>query len=250
MLSRPNEFKFLAVAMLAIALSFPLQVFFLFEETQLGFVTSGMGLTPLNWAVMSTAFLSACFAFQASRFVLLTLFLFLTSVAWNNWLVAEIELNYSGLTAWAAVAFAVFIPLVLARESARKVLLNPQLRWWRTPTRKKVHVQALVYPVMGGEVFSQTIDISEGGAFVEMPLGNPKAAYADPQTRAVAVGNHCAVRLRLDQLNVVNCSARIVRKTKAAGEYPDGFALQFVNLNTDQRKQIRNFMAQEPQMAA
>ena len=250
MLRRPKEFSLLSVTMLGIAASMPIQVFFFYEDTQMGFVMNGMGLTPLNWAVMGTALLSALFAHQASRFLLFSLAMFLGATAWNNWLVAEVEMNYSSLAAWVGLGLAACLPLVLLREPARRVLMNPRLRWWRTPERIRVPVQAVVYPVLGGEILSKTFDLSEGGAFVAMPLGSLKSTHTDPQARAIAVGNHCALRLRLDQLNVLNCSARIVRKAKAAGAYPDGFALEFVNLNPEQRRQIRTFIDHAPQPQA
>ena len=248
MLKRPKEFSVLAGGMLAVALSFPVQVLFMYDGMQPGFALSGMGMTPLNWFVIGASLLTAMLAFQASRLVLPALGLFLFAVTWNNWIVAEFEVNYSGMTAWAGVFLAGCIPLMLLREQARKVLLNPQLRWWRTPARKRAHVQAVVYPVLGGEIASKTFDISEGGAFISLPLGSPRSTHTDPQSKTVSVGNHCAVKLRLDQLNVLNCSARVVRKVKSAGDYPDGFAVQFVNLTPEQRRQIRTFIDQVPQL--
>lgn len=242
MKERPREFKWLAWTMVGIAISIPVQVWVLLDGPPLKFLFSLGAFTPLNGAVMALALLNAFLIYQAARSLMVTSGFFVLVVTLNNYQVAETEVNYSSVVAWFATLAALAIHGVLLRQNPRAVLLQPSLRWWKTPVRKKSSVQATVFPVSGGQLLTRTFDISEGGAFVMLGEdGSWDQAYQAPLKNIVA-GKHCTVRIKLDQLTVISCNARVVRRARECGAYPEGFALQFTNLNSDQKRTLKDYV--------
>ncbi len=252
MKQKPKEFLFLALVLLVIGISLPVQVMILFEHSPLE-VGAGMSkLAPLNWAVMVLALLNSALVYAASPWVILTAPLFIGAVGWNNWLVAETGVNFSAPTAIAALVGTIALHGLLLTEKARKVLRNPSLRWWRSLPRRKVAVRVMVCPVLGGQLQSATFDLSMGGAFIEAGHANWTSAGAGTAGAAagLSVGSRCTIRLTLNQLNVLNCSAEVVRQAPARGNYPGGFAVRFINLDNEQKKALASFLRTAPAESA
>jgi hypothetical protein len=241
MRQRPKEFVFLALMLLIIAASLPIQVMLLYQHTPLEFGDTAAKLAPLNWIVMLLALANAYLVYAASPWVMLSAPLFIASVTWNNYLVADAALNFSPVTAVFAILGTIALHSALLTEKARKILRNPTLRWWRSVTRNQVSVRALVCPVMGCELQSSTFDISLGGAFISSAPTNWKPSQSAPH-RTIEVGSRCSIRLMLDQFRVVTCNAEVVRQTAPRGHYPGGFAVRFVNLDPRQKKMLATFL--------
>ena len=128
---------------------------------------------------------------------------------------------------------------VLMKRSVRQSILNPKQRWWLTPRRQVMHSCTVVRPTLGGELRSKLFDISETGAFITMD----DAAWAPNQAAPLshlAVGNRCFVVIHLNQLQVVQCYAEIVRQSSPTGNYPGGFAVKFLNLDRQQHRVLSN----------
>jgi hypothetical protein len=241
MRQRPKEFVFLAMVLLLIAVSLPIQVMMLYQNSPFEISDTISKLAPLNWVVMILALVNAALVYSASPWVMLTAPLFIMVVIWNNYLVADAALNFSPVTAVVAIMGTAALHGALLTEKARKILKNPTLRWWRSAPRKQISVRALVTPVMGGELQSMTFDISMGGAFISAASTGWKPSQSAPH-QTIEVGSRCAIRLMLDQFRVVTCSAEVVRQTEPRGHYPGGFAVRFVNLDPQQRKILATYL--------
>ena len=89
---------------------------------------------------------------------------------------------------------------------------------------------------------SMTFDLSTGGAFVTLndELKRNKAKLA----RNLRVGTFCSIRLALDQINVIHCTAEIVRHAQPKGGYPAGFAVRFIRLESEQLRILERFIDQ------
>ncbi|MCM2323843.1 MAG: PilZ domain-containing protein [Oligoflexia bacterium] len=239
MFRRPRQFEVLAMVLLLVAVSLPLQVMtaYGFQQPELAQIFSG--LAPLNWAVMACAGLHAVLLLAASRLVFFTAPLFVALVAWNNWVVAAVGLNASTVLSGLATLGAVALHLPLLADAPRRILLNPRLRWWRTARRRRARVSAVVRPVLGGEIRTSTFDVSVGGAFIAL-----EHVFAPGiPLHYLREGSRCSIRLVLNQIQVVQCAAEIVRRVNARGSYPEGFAVRFVCLEGFQRKMLKEFVA-------
>lgn len=244
MRERPKEIILLSILFACIALSLPIQVMLTYGYTpfELGSVIAS--LAPLNWLLIAVSVAHAILVYQASPFAILSTAFFVGTVIWNNWIVAEVGINtpFPAIVVATLGAAAAHVPL-FSRE-VRKVLLNPKLRWWRTAPRKRVSLQAVIRPVLGGEFRSMTFDVSSGGAFISLDNAVwPANAKAAQLLKNLKVGSHCSVRLVIDQLNVLQCGAEVVRHAGVRGEYPSGFAVRFVAMDDAQRKILRSVAA-------
>lgn len=243
MRSRPRELTFLALVLAGIALSFPLQIVWLFGDSLLDPGAIFCKLTPLNWLVMALAGLLSALLLYASRWVWLVSGIFVVATIWNNWLIAEVN---GGSWAWIACLATVAVlasQVILLRPEVRRVLAHPELRWWRTPGRERVSVEARLCPVSGGELVSRTFDLSENGAFI----GIEAAAWLthhEGSFRKITLGSYCNLRLKLNQTTSFSCTAQIVRRAAPCGNYPAGFGMRFVGVGVPERKVLHGFLRQ------
>jgi len=130
------------------------------------------------------------------------------------------------------------ILIALLSPSGRIALFHPARRWWLTPVRKRASLSARLRPVIGSEMKAEIFDISEGGAFV--PLGRiPKQKTGNP----LEIGTYCWIRITLNDLSALTCTAEIVRKTNGRGSYPAGIGLRFVGLSAQDKKELAKFLA-------
>lgn len=242
MRERPKEFWRVAAVLAAVALSFPLQVMLSYGYHPTEISQTLAGLAPLNWMVIFVSLIHAVLVFQASPWILLSTPIFLGSVAWNNWVVAWAGINYSSFVVFLASLGAIATHLPLFSREARKIILNPKLRWWLTPPRKRVTVQAVIRPVLGGELRSMTFDLSSGGAFIDLNRSDWTSITQSSARRNLKVGSRCSIRLMINQTHVLTCGAEVVRHANPAGERPGGFAVRFVSLDETQRKLLNSCM--------
>jgi hypothetical protein len=190
---------------------------------------------------MILALVNSALVFQASPWVVVTAPVFIVAVGWNNWLVAMTGVNFSIPTAIAALLGTIALHGLLLTERARKVLKNPSLRWWRSLPRARVAIRVVVCPVLGGQLQAATFDLSEGGAFIEAQHAHWNSGGTSASA-GLQVGGRCTIRLTLGQLQVLSCSAEIVRQAPARGNYPGGFAVRFINLDQEQKRVLQQFL--------
>ncbi|MEK6580614.1 MAG: PilZ domain-containing protein [Bdellovibrionota bacterium] len=246
MRQRPKMLSLFALVLAGIALSVPIQIMFLFGDmpTTIGPILSK--ITPMNWAVMVLAVVHAFFVFNPSKMVLLTSTLFVAAVGWNNFLVASAQMNYSATLATIGALVVVAMHSILLTKEVRLAIMNPRVRWWRTEPRRIVHVRAVVSPTMGGELSALTFDLSSGGAF--FPITDSDGVSVTPRVlKNLRVGSRCAILLMLDQIHMVKCFAEVVRNTNSKGNYPSGFGVRFVNMESGQKKILSSFLSMRPQ---
>lgn len=249
MRKRPKELWILAGLFLGVAAAMPLQIILSYGYGVTEIPQILAGLAPLNWAVMGISMLHAFLVFRASSWALLSTIAFVGTILWNNWVVAETGLNYSVPAVALASLGAIGAHIPMFSREVRRVLLNPKMRWWRTAPRKRTAVQAVVRPVLGGEIRSRTFDLSSGGAFISMEEFALMRGTPQLTMRNLRVGSRCSIRLLLNQLQVIHCPAEIVRHAAASGEYPAGFAVRFVAMDDSQRKLLSEFILTPPPSA-
>jgi hypothetical protein len=198
-------------------------------------------LAPLNWFAMIIGVVFAGLLYRASSMARILGPVFLLIIAWNNWLVASLDVDQESDFVYVGTFLVFLATSVLFLPEIRRVMSNPGLRWWLTPVRKRVKIAARVRPAQGGaELLAHTFDLSEEGVFIR--VDNWGAA----STRALSVGTHCAVALDLEPNRPINGIARVVRHANAIGKYPSGFAVYFEGLEYGDRARLRKFVRSLP----
>jgi hypothetical protein len=245
MRQRPRVFDLLALALLLVAFSLPVQVMLMFGHTPGEFTAIFNQLAPMNWVVAMLAVACAVAHWRASPTLWILSPLFILAVGWNNYLVAQAGLNFSWATTLLATGATLALHGLLLTPTARKVLLNPKMRWWLTAPRKRVQLRATIWPVLGGELLTSTYDVSEGGAFFSLE----EASWTSRRTLSIknlSVGTVCTLKMKLDSGRAIQCDAEVVRQAEPRGQYPGGFAVRFKSLSREDQKALAQLLRQAP----
>ena len=220
MIMRPKQFYFVAAAMFAVALSFPVQVMFLYghhwSETSAIFSK----ITSINWLVIGSLIFGAYLYFHASRYILYVAPIILALVAFNNYLVGAFAGDFSLIQTSMGTAGigALFFPLAL--PSSRVVLKDPKRRWWRRSKRINKRLAATVNPYVGGMVHGHTFDVSKSGAFV---------CLEDDNNELPKIGDTVRISFNVNSMKKIRCEAVVVRIAEPQGRYPKGMGIRFTS---------------------
>jgi hypothetical protein len=224
MRAKPWSLKILFYSFIGICLAMPIQVAILYEHqlSELGAILNK--LTYLNWAVVGSCFLTALVLRNANKATYPFLLITLAVVAFNNWAVASFGFDYNlEQASYASLAMMTLCGLSLTKKS-RLAIMNPNLRWWTTPKRHKLVVDAFIKLPGLGVLKTQTSDISKTGAFVTL---------ADRSMRSLAAelkeGQEVVIDLLMNRSQAVTCTAKVVRKTSTHSNHPIGHGLQFID---------------------
>ena len=234
MKTKPKVFNVVSLLVAGVALAMPLQIAWIYGHSlpeELGAVLAK--LSWLNLLVMVSCSITAVASWRGSGLLRLMIPLSILSVAVNNWNVAH---NGSDFAPWAALLgvflFASIFALFL-EPNAKKVLLNPALRWWRIPERRRVEIPVQIQ-IMSGETFhSKTFDLSKGGLFVPLPLEHFRTSRP-----------YVTLKLVTGPFREVRCDAEIVRRTDPEGIYPQGVGLKLVNVSALIKQEIAHLLEQ------
>ncbi|HUP55937.1 MAG TPA: PilZ domain-containing protein [Bdellovibrionota bacterium] len=237
---RPLSLTLLSALVAGIAISLPIQIMIRFEIPITEPAAIADKLAPLNWFVMILGAALAGLLYRAAPSARVLAPVFLAILTWNNWLVAHLDPDLdSDLVVIGTVAVYACVAVLLL-PPVRKLLMNPTMRWWLTPPRKKLSVHARVAPLENGEAIGAldafTYDLSEGGVFIKLP----DVALAPP------IGAVCTVRLDLALDRTVRGVARVVRHAQAQGQYPAGFAVEFEQLPGANLLKLRDVIRELP----
>ena len=230
---RPMILPVIMLMLFGVALSFPLQVMWLYDHG-LGELPQVLNkLTWLNWLVMAGAVLTGVFVFGASPFTRFALPALTFIVAVNNFFVGYFATDYSFMaTTMGTFAFGAML-LPLYQPKVRELLLYPDRRWWRAKTRRRMAVPIFVGGSRQVKLRSETFDISESGAF--LPI----------EAAGLYVEERVSICLTLGTLQQIRCDARVVRRAEAKGTYPGGVGITFTNMDWWQRRELKRYLARQ-----
>jgi len=242
MKNKPIIFSIFFSAFILMALSFPLQIMLLYGHEWGEWPMIFSKLTVFNRLVIGIFLLNAYLSLTAHKWLRVTIPLSLLVVCANNFIVGSYGTDYAlHLTSLTSLMYLFFVSnLYLSR--GYQVLLNPQLRWWRVPLRKKISCPVSI-KLSNGEYFkSKSFDISNSGLFLEKQ-SNQREDFS-------AMNN---VEEILEQDMILNlaiaesffCRAKIVRKTAGNGQYPAGIGLEFIDLNWQNKHSLQNLLQRE-----
>ncbi|HEX4925793.1 MAG TPA: PilZ domain-containing protein [Bdellovibrionales bacterium] len=235
MRTQPKSLIAMAAILTAIAVSYPVQVMFLYEHSMTELYSVLSKLAPLNWLVAVGCLFASYLAFRASPWMWVVFPVLSFFVAWNNWLVGSVGADFSATTtALATLGFTSLGSLMFSAQ-AWEILLHPEKRWWLRPERKQVSAPVFVIPKQGDAFRAETFDISATGAFI--PLASESALLS------FNTGDKISLRLTMGALTVLRCEAQVIRRNAPKGHYPAGVGIQFLNMNRHDSKELRKYLS-------
>jgi hypothetical protein len=238
---RPLPLTILGTTLCGIAISFPIQIIFLYgyQPTEWRAILSNLSLS--NQLVMILLVTSAIAIFRASRLLMILTPLTIAAVFWNNWVVGSYGFDFSLTTTLSMSSLFSLSHLLLLTPSSRELLKNPEKRWWLTEKRINHRVPVLINPLNGPTFTTQTFNISRSGAFI---------AFMKPATldsigsfpSEIKAGQDLSVRLKLGDFFDIRCGAHVVRSSKATGDYPAGIGIQFDALSSKDKRTLKAYL--------
>jgi hypothetical protein len=211
---RPKGLMLYSLICLGIAISIPVQIYFLFESSILD------KITITNWAVMLGLVALAHASYHGDEAFNWLAPLNMLFVAANNYWVGEVGETYTSnqsLLATGLFCAFVYSPYLLPR--ARKALMDPKLRWWRADKRysKEIPVTIVLEDnTTIDEVLS--FDFSRSGIFIQSALND----YYGLKT-----GDRISIRWDSPDDMPFERNAEVVRLSEPSGHYPRGLGIRF-----------------------
>lgn len=230
---RPKQFYIAAIIMFLLALSFPVQVVFLYGHHWSEWATIFSKITWLNWLVAVSFVVCGYLYFNASRLLIVAAPVIVILSIVNNYVVGKFAGDYSlAQTNFASLGVALlFTPLLM--PSSQIILRDPKRRWWRRSKRFNKRVSATINPYVGEMLQAHTYDISKTGAFLSVDINSEDVPK---------VGDVIRVSLNVNSMKKIRCEAQVVRVTEANGRYPDGIGLKFLEIKKSHQKSFQQFV--------
>ncbi len=227
MRKRPWTFVLTSLVFASIALSFPLQVAFLYghglQEASLVF----QKLTPLNWSCMTCLAVLSAMAWNGTRWIYVGIPITMAVVVWNNFLVGYWGYDYSlATTFYSSLAFSILCLFPFLPDYAA-VIQNPKLRWWMVAARKEIMIPVYITQGRGQQFQTKTRDISKTGAFIESRQESPK------------LGEVLDLNLKINTLQQLQLKAEVVRFHK---DDNSGFGVKFQNMAPPEKRMLDKYL--------
>ena len=179
-------------------------------------------------------FCGLIFVSNASKKILIFLPAFLLLAWWEVSAAFENAQNGSSisLSFWGASIFILSQSMWMFGK-ARRALLDPNSRWWRTPRRVLASAPAHIRTNQGENFSSKIVNVSKDGLLLDLPSGG--GSFANFRQ-----GQLLDLRFLLGPLKVVRCRAEVVRRVDA--ESSERYGLRVIHMQSDSKKKLRNYL--------
>lgn len=234
MIMRPKQFYIIALALIVIGISFPLQVMFLYGHDISEWASIMSKITTINWLVIGSIFLLSYLHLKASKWLVVAAPATIILVGVNNYIVGQFAGDYSMTQAMVASGGFSFLFLPLFMQSSKLVLKDPKRRWWVRSKRYNRKIPTTINPFVGDMVQAHTFDISETGAFVSFE--------GIPEEDLPKVGERIRVSFTINSMKKIRCEAVVVRQADAVGRYPQGVGLRFIDFDKLHMKSFQKIL--------
>jgi hypothetical protein len=233
MVKKPNVLILISLSLIAVTVSFPLQiaVIYGYDVNQLAVIFSK--LSWFNWLVMIGALVCALLVDRVSRWTLYALPVWLLVAGLNNWLVAYYHGSDSRLLqAGLATLGLVFMMAPIYRHSMMDLFLNPAHCWWKRAERRRLLVPVSVFTgLRQASLVAETFDISESGVFI-------------PCAPELVNDENLLLDFHFRDNTQWSCRARVVRRASAFENHPQGIGVEFLEMNWRRRRRLRQLIVE------
>jgi hypothetical protein len=227
---RPFLLFLTSFALIAVAISLPVQIMLIYGHGLDELDEVFAKLTMFNWVVMIGCLACAVLIAEASPLCFKAIPALTVLVALNNLIVGYYAVDYAPwMTVAGSLAFALFnLPLFDAQ--VRELMKYPERRWWMRAERHRRNVPVVITGALRGRspVRTETFDLSDSGLF--LPL----------EGSHFEVDDRISVRMTFGTFSQIRCEGRVVRRAEGPrGEYPSGIGVQFTDMDWRQRRELR-----------
>ncbi len=220
MKNRPIGLTILTFFLIAVAISIPLQIAFMYNHGISDITLILHKITALNWVVIVLCLTGALTTWEAAPEFKLIIPLAIISVAINNYYVAKWGIDYSAGASFLAFISFLFTVSILMTGKSWEALTNPGLQWWKIPTRIKKSIPVFIEISENNNVLVRTFDISLTGAFL-------KSLPPDILEEKIRKGQNLKLHIGIGD-EQVTIEGTIARKAiHETGVYPAGIGVQF-----------------------
>lgn len=230
--SKPIYFNFLGLVFIAVAVSFPIQILYMFDYSWGDISLTFSHLTYMNYMVILACLVTAVHSFKASGWLRKSILITGAFIIVNNYLVS-LNQNFFSSTETLIASATFFLTYILTfAPRIHQVLTQPHMQWWRIPKRYDMKVPIILNTKNQQQedifIYAKTFDISEGGVFI-------------PYNEFEKVDNLIDLKRMLDKGEKINLdfffqddrtpitiAGEIVRRSgRRVGKYPAGLGLKF-----------------------
>lgn len=232
MIKKPLFFPVLALVVLGIALSMPMQVLWLYDHPWEEFELAMAKLTMLNWAFMLMSCYVSYLLFTVNPRSVYFIIPYLLLGILNNTLVGLSGVDFVPMQTSVASAALVLIFMPLLKKDFATLLLDPRKRWWLRAPRITFTCPVLFESRLISQS-AQLFDISRSGAFIKFP-----------SEENFTINQRMDLNIKLDQLHQLHCQAQVIRvNSHEVGTYPAGIGVKFMPLTSHQAELLDRFIS-------
>lgn len=237
MRSRPWVLLAMSAAYALIALSFPLQILFLYEHSLSEMPQALSKLTLLNWTVITGLAVGSILIYRGSTKMVPAAIAISILVLANNLMVGTFGEDFNLWQTLSASVLFGSLHFSFRHHQVQTLLQQPELRWWRTAYRQKLRIPVTLRTKNYHHLNFETFDISDSGIFIAVSPGMVASL------KGLKIDEIGLLNMKFDTLTQIRCNARIARISDGAGNYPAGIGIEFVDLSAKDRKRIHRFRA-------
>jgi hypothetical protein len=240
MRTKPIIFNILALFFLGIAISFPLQIAYLYENDLFhweDWKSIMIKMTPLNYAVVFISLTNSILNFKVSPLIKYTLPIGIFITAINNYFVGVWGHDFNLLQTSLATLGLTIVSYSFVFTSSYSLLKNPRSQWWKIPIRYKQSLPVWIESNNKTRVLTSTFDISKTGTFL-----SDMNQYTKNLMEELNIGEHINLYIST-QKGDLKIQGIVVRKEfRTKGNYPTGMGVQFSTLGILERFKLRGLL--------
>lgn len=199
-----------------IAASFPLQIHYLYKIPLSDMNKIFSMLTPLNILTMLTLTISAVLVMTLHKSIYKIIPALLTILFINNAVVGLYGTDFTLIQ--VALSFVLFSVSLkpFYNQNVKSVIMNPKLRWWKTPKRYNIEKSVLIEPNRLN-IDSEALNFSKTGVYVKIESDTELDQFIVEDILNLVVGSE-----------EIPLQAKVVRIVRDNTGFPNGVGLEFI----------------------
>lgn len=216
MKNKPLYLTIFPILSMAIAVSFPLQIHFIYNIPLNDPVKIFSMLTPLNLSSMIILAVAAFLGAFMNRLIYKIIPILLAVVFLNNAIVGLYGQDFTLIQVAASfLLFAISLRPFYQAE-IKSVIMNPKLRWWKTPKRYQIE-KSILLNSKNSKINTEALNFSSSGIYI-------KIEHAE-QLKSLIVDELVELKLGAEKIPL---KARVVRIVEDETQFPNGVGLEFI----------------------
>lgn len=217
MRTKPLYLSVFPILSFLIALSFPMQIYYLYGIEPHNIIKVLNMLTPLNLLSMALLMVAALLSVTLNRNIYRVLPALILVVFLNNAIVGVYGTDYTLIQVAASFILFAFSIKPFYESDIREVIFQPKLRWWDTPKRFDVK-KPLKIQTSSFELNTVSENVSKSGLFARFTHLSDLTKLEVSQI----------IELSILGLNEYKLKARVVRISSGEFNQPVGVGLEII----------------------